>query len=241
MDPRTGNTTVSRHLRLLLLSASDVADAKLADTILRLQHFVSLTGGQDLAIVFLLSRPAESSFVSSKALASSTSNTNDGVDGVYAYAKLQAELANHDEILTIPILPLATLSDLANLLKKHAEALTRSSPRPAQRTASIDLLGQCTSNPPMPQETVFYLSDIFPNLAELASACTTVTSAPNSSSPSARAAAWQSQDSAVYDLGLGMSTQSSESGGRVRRLRDLVGREKMGEIVDFWAEEWTAD
>ncbi|KAK5120359.1 hypothetical protein LTR85_006298 [Meristemomyces frigidus] len=255
VDSRTGNALSTRHLRLLLLSRSAVAETKLDDTIKRIQHFASLTGGQDLAIVFLLAAPpAGSTFVSAKQLAVDTSSataSNDDTEGVYAYTRLQAVLVNHADIPNLPILPLADLEGLAALLKKHVANFTRARTPQAQGTTAVatpfELLQVCTANPPMSQQTAYVLSDLFANIKELAEACTSVTSAPNSSSPSARAAALAGLGgvSSQMDDPYGPSTQetglSDGAQGKLKKLRDLVGEQQCMDVVDFWREEWTVD
>lgn len=239
--PSNGNTLLTRQLRVVLLSPSTVNETKLDDTFKRIQHFASLTGGEDLAIVFLLNPSRATKFVSAKAVADGSSDDAAKVDAIYAYTKLQAEMMNHREIPHVPILPLANIDNLSQLLRKHTSNLSRPPPKQKPAATSFELLQLCTASPPMSQQTAFILSDLFTNLKELATTCSAVTSAPNSSSPSARAAS--SLVSGVYDLGLGMSTQDSHSTAtsKLKRLRDLVGEQECREIVDFWKEEWTVD
>ncbi|TKA83793.1 hypothetical protein B0A55_00058 [Friedmanniomyces simplex] len=243
VDPTSGTTITRRYLRYLLLAPSSVDPVKIEATLDRIQHFASLTGGQDLAIIFLLQPPPATSFIPAKQLLNSTNNgSSPETNGVYAYTLLQATLMDRSGIPYIPILPLATLASLPDLLKGHSTSWARSLPKAISKPPTpMDLLQLCTANPPMPQQTTYFLSDLFPNLRELAVACTSVSSAPASSSPSARAAAGlvSSQDTEI----LGLGTQVSDAGGygRLRRLRDLVGEQQCRDVVDFWQEEWTAD
>ena len=241
LDPNTGNTLPARQLRVLLLSPSAVNETKLDDTFKRIQHFASLTGGEDLAIVFSLNPPQAADSVSAKALAKISHDDSTKVDSIYAYSKLQAEMMNHREIPHIPILPLATSDKLPHLLSNHVASLTRPARKQKPVATSFELLQLCTANPPMSQHTAFILSDLFTSLKDLAMTCSAVTSAPNSSSPSARAAS--SQVSGLYDLGLGTSTQDSDSTVtcKLKRLSDLVGEQECRSIVEFWKEEWVAD
>ncbi|KAI7549527.1 hypothetical protein KC331_g3738 [Hortaea werneckii] len=266
----TGHALAARQLRLLLLSLSAVAEAQLEVTIERIQRFASLTGGKDLAIVFLLASPptpahptapiVTNSFTTARQLAQQTAQLSafserENLDGVMAWTKLQAELTNRSDIPYIPILPLTALDKLPQLLQKHVAALNINSPShplPKHSAHTFDLLQQCTSNPPMDQQTAYCLSDVFANMAELATACTGISSVPQSSSPSARAAArasieansqfpandlledpatWTSQDS---------SSAVGDGDGRtkLKQLRDLVGEKQCIEVVDFWKEEW---
>ncbi|RMX81664.1 hypothetical protein D0869_06638 [Hortaea werneckii] len=268
LDPRTGHALAARQLRLLLLSSSAVTEAQLEATIKRIQRFASLTGGKDLAIVFLLASPpppaqptapnATNGFTTARQLAQQTAQLSaaserGNLDGVIAWTKLQAELTNRSDIPYIPILPLTALDELPQLLQKHVAALNSPShPAPRQSANTFDLLQLCTSNPPMDQQTAYCLSDVFANMEELAAACTGVSSAPQSSSPSARAAARASieasrqfpandllDDPAIWTSQNVSSAVGDDDGRRkLKQLRDLVGEKQCIEVVDFWKEEW---
>ncbi|KAI7232392.1 hypothetical protein KC330_g5943 [Hortaea werneckii] len=268
LDPGSGHALAARQLRLLLLSSSAVAEAQLEATIERIQRFASLTGGKELAIVFLLASPptpahptapvATNSFTTARQLAQQTAQLSavserGNLDGVLAWTKLQAELTNRSYIPYIPILPLTTLDKLPQLLQKHVAALNSPSHLlPKHSANTFDLLQQCTSNPPMDQQTAYCLSDVFSNMAELAGACTGISSAPQSSSPSARAAARASIEASsqfpANDLlddpatwtSQNMSSAIGHVDGRMKlkQLRDLVGEKQCIEVVDFWKEEW---
>ncbi|KAI6905550.1 hypothetical protein KC318_g5907 [Hortaea werneckii] len=272
LDPRTGHALAARQLRLLLLSSSAVAEAQLEATIERIQRFASLTGGKDLAIVFLLASPPpppppaaqptapiiNNSFTTARQLAQKTAQLSavserGNLDGVLAWTKLQAELTNRSDVPYIPSLPLTALDKLTQLLQKHVAALNSPShPAPKQSANTFDLLQQCTSNPPMDQQTAYCLSDVFGNMAELAAACTWISSAPQSSSPSARAAARASieanrqfpandllDDPATWTSQIVPSAVGDDDGRmKLKQLRDLVGEKQCIEVVDFWKEEW---
>ncbi|KAI6826498.1 hypothetical protein KC365_g4924 [Hortaea werneckii] len=268
VDPITSHALGTRHLRLLLLSSSGVVEAQLDFTIERIQRFASLTGGKDLAIVFLLASPPTpahptapiitNSFTTARQLAQQTAQLSavserGNLDGVIAWTKLQAELTNRSDIPSIPILPLTAPDKLPQLLQKHVAALNSlSHPALKQSANTFDLLQQCTSNPPMDQQTAYCLSDVFANMAELAAACTGVSSAPQSSSPSARAAARASieasrqfpandllDDPAIWTSQNVSSAVGDDDGRRkLKQLRDLVGEKQCIEVVDFWKEEW---
>lgn len=190
MSPNTGaDAGRTRHLRALLFSPSAANEDVLPQSVERIRRFASLTGGQDLAIVFLLDPPADTSFTSARSVNEKTTSQPSGEDGVVAYTKLQAALFDYADIPHIPILLLPSLDGLPGLLKSHIATVTKPKPRPQPQVTPFDLLQLCTANPPMPQQTAFILSDLFPNLRELAAACTAVSSVPNSSSPSVSRAA----------------------------------------------------
>lgn len=241
MNPQTGNSLPARRLRVLLLSTSAVHEAMLEHTFKRTHRFAALTGGEDLAIVFLLNPPPARTFISAKQHAADFSDDTANIDAIHAYSKLQAEMMNHSEIPHMPILPLCKLDGLPQLLSKHVANLNRPPPTQKAATTSFELLKLCTANPPMSEHTSYILSDLFVNLRDLATTCSAVTSAPNSSSPSVRAAF--SQADGIYDLGFGMSTQGSDvpPTGKLKRLRDLVGEQECRNVVDFWKEEWVVD
>ncbi|KAI6792337.1 hypothetical protein KC360_g6627 [Hortaea werneckii] len=269
LGPITSHGLAARQLRLLLLSSSAVAEAQLEATIERVQRFASLTGGKDLTIVFLLASPppplaqatapiTTSSFTTARRLSQQTAQLSadserGNIDGVVAWTRLQAELTNRSDIPYIPILPLTSLFELPQLVQKHVAALNSPShPAPKQLLNTFDLLQHCTSNPPMDQQTAYCLSDLFVNMAELAAACTAISSAPQSSSPSARAAARASiaasgqvqandllDDSATWTSRNASSNFGDDDGRRkLRQLRDLVGEKQCIEVIDFWKEEW---
>ncbi|KAH9815679.1 hypothetical protein Tdes44962_MAKER00925 [Teratosphaeria destructans] len=251
-SPTIGTTTAStRHHRFLLLSPSCVVnDAKLEETLERTHRFASLTGGQDLAIVFLLSPPKDTTFVSARAVNNHASGDAYPTAGLHASTKLQAILANRSDIPHLPILPLSTLSSLPGLLERYTAALVTHPhvAQPAnQAVTGFSLLHLCTAAPGgrMPSQTAYIVSDIFPDFAALAGACT-AEDADRESSPSQRAG----KDSGVgvsasqIERDLETDEDSDESGKveeRLRRLRALVDRQEVRDLIDFWGDEWTVD
>lgn len=251
--PRNGSTITTRALRLLLLSPRSVARAQLAATIQRVQRFASLTGGQDLAIVFLLASTPAASFISARTLIEpATDFSLQQQEGLHAYATLQSLLLDQESgIPYLPILPVATLDHLPHLVRDHVKNLThhptlaRAHNPTTPAATALDLLTLCTarSGQPMLQHTAYVLSDLFPNLASLSEACCTrMTSAPNSSSPSARAAGGDSHHQVLL---MRDQTHGPEfpraSVGPMEILRDLVGAGECTEILDWWNNEWVMD
>ncbi|KAK5172135.1 uncharacterized protein LTR77_003773 [Saxophila tyrrhenica] len=237
-DPRGRNTTSSRRLRVLLLAPSAIDETKLTATFERIAHFASLTGGEDVAITFLLNPPQTSNFVSAKYFAPGTKSGNTNLEGVHAYAKIQAEMLSDDSIPHIPTLPLSNLEALPALLKRHMANLSRSPLKPKPAATTFELLQLCTANPPMAQHTAFVLSDLFRDLRDLATACTAVAAEQESSSP--LVPGMSSQMSGAWESSNGLSSQFVQGGSmdRLKRLRDLVGEQDCQNIVDFWREEW---
>lgn len=247
IDPETGNTLQTRRLRLLLLSPSAVTDTKLGDTLERIQRFAALTGGEDLAIVFVLYPQKDMSFVSVKALTTDNTTNDAGANGMYAYTKLQAALFSDAAIPHIPTLPLADIQGLPETLVKHTAtlekaAMSKHTTHPTMKkntskpTTPFDLLQLCTAEPPMTKHTALVAADVFTDLADLAATCTSVTTAPAASSPSMRASQVNSSQTAAE-----RGWVSPDCEEKMRRLRTLLGEKECQNLIDFWAEEWTLE
>ncbi|GAB7363545.1 hypothetical protein MBLNU230_g3812t1 [Neophaeotheca triangularis] len=239
IDSRTGQTTSSDQLRVLLLSPSAVTENAATNSISRIRHFASLTGGKDLIIIFLLAptQPPPSSFVTAKQVAHDNDPHQTGLAGIHAFTQLQVLIHNDQEIPHIPTLPLAKLEGLADLLSKHATAMaarySRAKRQPAPATAPFELLKLCTADPPMSQEHAYVLSDIFPRLRDLAVACTSVT--PETEAGFFSADSREMQGSSMVSGG-GPGVE-----GRLEDLRVLLGEQAYRNVVDFWGAEWTID
>ncbi|KAK4998191.1 hypothetical protein LTR66_002532 [Elasticomyces elasticus] len=240
VDPVTGNTRTTRRLRFLLLSPSTTSDAALQNTLERVARFTALTGGQDIAIVFLLSHPAAASFVSARSLAHGIDGITNPCDGMHAYMKLQAELFTRDDIPNVSILPLAKPEGLPTLIKNHVETLAKPKflhPRPVDCS---QMLAHCSSTPPLGQFAVDVVSDCFPSLRHLALAATV---------PEIQ----QANDVSLIQDSYGLhdwTTRSPErtaGGGSLdvchglTPLLDLLSRKEVQDIADFWKEEWVAE
>lgn len=242
-DPRSGGAVAGRQLRVLFFSSSATTNDKLSDTVERIRRFASLTGGQNLAIVMLLEAETPAILDSTKTPEKGEITQTSSEAGVLAYSKLQATMMDHPEIPYIPILPLAKLDSITELLRKHVAYLSRPKQKSKPASTSFALLQLCTANPPMSQHTSYVVSDLFANLRELAAACTTVSSTPNSSSPSVRAAGFSTQMTGTQASGIDEDTQRSDDRAvaKLKQLRDLVGERECADVVDFWKEEWTID
>ncbi|KAK6433637.1 hypothetical protein LTR95_010180 [Oleoguttula sp. CCFEE 5521] len=218
---KSSDNTSTRQLRVLLLSPVDTATKTLPATLVRIERFTALTGGVDLAIVFLLSHSPNTSL--------STEATMTGLEG---YAALQAALFAQPHP---PILPVATLNALPILLLRHAAALVRPFCKP-KLTATIhfELLRFCTAasadqGQAMDQHTVFRITDLFPSVPALARTLTGVhgiAAVSKSSSPGPT---------------MPVSAAEGPESARLRELRDVVGEVEFANLVDFWAEEWVMD
>ncbi|GAB7328578.1 hypothetical protein MBLNU13_g00527t1 [Cladosporium sp. NU13] len=243
LDTTASNAEPTRELRVLLLTPSWTLDAALPNTLDRIHHFASLTGGQDLAIVFLLKPPKTASFISVIDLTSTDSNSDAGIKGVLAYAKLQASLLSRTDIPPIPILPLASVEGLAGLLTKTIAALSRKPQHTSASTTPFDMLQLSTTEPPMEMQTSYFTTDCFANLRELAVACTEPPKEPTSRSPSfdsgGSAFSQSSAGGHFGNIGTGYQGRGAEEG--LSQLRNLVGEQRYSELVEFWLEEWVVE
>lgn len=243
LNTQPGNTNTTRQLRVLLLSPSWTLESKMAETLDRIHHFASLTGGQYLAIVFLLEPPKTSSFVSVKTLTSPSSEPEAGTKGVLAYSKLQASLLPRNDIAHIPTLPIATVESLLGLLTKYATSLSRKSQRVMASTTPFEMLQLSTTELPMDRQTAYFATDCFASLRDLAVACTEPAAEPTSSSPSfgvSEGTISQSSFAGHHDhFASGSQAHGGEEG--LRQLQGLVGEERYGELIDFWLEEWVVE
>ncbi|KAI1764756.1 hypothetical protein GGR53DRAFT_465999 [Hypoxylon sp. FL1150] len=132
-----------RALRAILLSPSDVGKDACRD---RIQRLSRLSGGQDVAIVFLLKQ--EQGQVSAMA----------------AFMTLQLDLIGEFEMPVIPVNSVQAV--LPNLMAFHHHFSTSSGP---QKTAdpARDLLPYCSEKPPLPEHAVHVLTDITSNTRDL--------------------------------------------------------------------------
>ncbi|KAF2771942.1 hypothetical protein EJ03DRAFT_349156 [Teratosphaeria nubilosa] len=243
-NPTVGaKTTKTRRHRFLLLSPSAVADDdRIEETLKRIHRFASLTGGQDLAIVFLLSAPKDARAVKEYSGADT--------DGLCTYTKLQATLATRTDIPYLALLPLSTLSSLPALLERYLTALaTRPHPAPpaSQAVTNFSLLHLCTAAPGgrMPAQTAYLVSDIFPDCAALAGACTAGVT-ERESSPSQRVGEGRGVGVSASQIERDMEMdEDGEGSGKVEerlvRLKALVGEQEYRDLVQFWGDEWTVD
>lgn len=192
--------------------------------------------------MFLLNPPKTSSFISVKDLTLPDSDPDAGTKGVLAYARLQASLLSRSEFPNIPILPLASVEGLAELLKKTIAALSCKVQHTPAHTNPFGMLQLSTTEPPMDRQTAYFATDCFADLRELAEACTESTAEPTSSSPSFMGGISFSQSSA-RGQGSYMGTVSQGRGATegLRQLRSLVGEERYSELVEFWLDEWVVE
>ncbi|KAJ9648387.1 hypothetical protein H2199_001241 [Coniosporium tulheliwenetii] len=201
--------------------------AVLPATLSRIQHFAALTGATDIAIIFLLSPPVPPTNSTRNGASNSHQphSAASSASGLHAYHQLSASLLMHADIPSIPLLPLSDLSSLESLLRTYVSALCTPQPAAAPQklpNAAMELLPFCTTSPPMRQETVIRLTDLFSSLRDLA---------------------------VVGEVGEGVDESGDGRDGRsveraeelVRGLVELLGEEEAKAAVEFWKEEWVAE
>lgn len=219
-----------------------MSDANLLCTLDRIHHFAALKGGQDLAIIFLLNPPIASNFVTVKDLDANDSNRATDTNGVIAYARLQAALLPRQDIPPVPILPLAAVEGLPELLKKHVNTVSRKVQPLAPATAPFDLLQLCTTEPPMDRQTAYFVTDFKSSLRELATVCASSLDLGGCRSDHSLLGKSQksdlNRDGHEKLQGIGHDPSAMND---LRDLRDLVGDDRCREIVDFWSTEWVVE
>ncbi|KAG9688050.1 hypothetical protein KCU95_g14498, partial [Aureobasidium melanogenum] len=199
-----------------------MSEERISATVQRIQHFVALTGGLDIAIILSLS--ASKPFSSAKDLL--YASEIDGMDGVQSYARLQAELMTRTELIWVPILPLAKADGIVELIKTHAQSISRPKPKPSSASRPVDMLAHCTTDPPLSSLAVNLATDTFSCLRNLAQAATT----HNASSSSRDYGDVVSSDDSLHSLP-----------GSFNVLEGQVDPEIVANMVDFWVMEWAIE
>lgn len=199
-----------------------MSEERIPATIERIQHFVALTGGIDVAIVLSLS--ASKPFSSAKSLLNASEL--DAMDGVCSYARLQAELMTRTELTWVPILPLARLDGMVELIKTHVQSISRPKPKPSSALRPLDMLAHCTTDPPLPSLAVNLASDAFTSLSTVAQAALYRNTSPSS-----------------HDFGHVASSEDSLQSheDQFGVLEEQLGPEIVGNMTDFWVTEWAIE
>ncbi|KAA6415925.1 MAG: hypothetical protein FRX48_00644 [Lasallia pustulata] len=145
------------RLRVLLLSPSSIEASNRTATTTRIERFSTLTGGDSIAIVFLLHLPKP--------------QPSPQHSGLHAYMTLQALLLSQS--LSIPLLPLFAPTTLLRTLTTYLSH----PPLPLRPSVpSLALLPHTTATAParpLPEHTTHVLSDLCHSLAEVATATAT--------------------------------------------------------------------
>lgn len=200
-----------------------MSEERLPATIERIQHFVALTGGLDVAIILSLS--ATKPFASARTLLNASEI--DSIDGIHSYARLQAEMMTRTELTWVPILPLTKLDDIVELIKTHAQSISRPKPKPSSALRPVDMLAHCTTDPPLPSLAVNLATDAFSSLSNVAQAAMTHNTSLSS----------------LHDFGgVASSDDSLQSHpGPSSMLEEQLGPEVVANMVDFWVTEWAIE
>ncbi|KAF2222397.1 hypothetical protein BDZ85DRAFT_263586 [Elsinoe ampelina] len=180
---------------------SDAQSAQLRD---RLQHFVAITGGQDLGICLLLASETDDGHIN---------QTSTTAAGVQAYTKLQCILAADSELPTLPVLLCINAGDIGATVKAHIESLVPYRPDPPLQHPG-HLLAGCTIGPPMSTNELNSVASLFGGMGDMSSAC--VISAE--------------QSSGLMDP----TAEDRTSIMRLEALRRQIGGERVSGILEFW-------
>ncbi|PNS20246.1 hypothetical protein CAC42_5696 [Sphaceloma murrayae] len=140
-----------RFVRFVLLSGQDLCDGESDSTLAKLKRFASLTGGNDIAICFLLG----------------ACDATDKTSGIAGYTALQHLLTKEVDIRKIPTLLCAPTEDVASTIKAHADSLLFKRPAPAT-ARYLDLLSRCNNGPALNETQTNLTSDHFGSIPDLA-------------------------------------------------------------------------
>ncbi len=207
----------SSHNRFLLLSATSIQAVDRQETLSRVERLSTLTGGRNVAVVFLLSE---------------TSSSSTNIDGMHAYIELEllsvftlAE-APHTIIAadagavcslfnmptSIPILPLHDVTLLPTTLLSYQNSSTAASLSVPPLNTATTLLPHCTTSAPqvlLSEHSTNVLTDICSTLEDLVTAARTE----------------EGQ----------MHIKEYLDDGQERGAADAEG------VIHFWEEEWIAE
>lgn len=131
-------------------------------TISRLQHFESLTGGTDSAILFPLF-PAPGAI-------GARNNVSEPLP-TFLHAFTRAQLLLMDQSISIPILPLSTPSSLPKIISSFITSLNSSlavSETSKPIIAAVDVLPYATGNGSMSQDVHIAMTDMFTSMRDVA-------------------------------------------------------------------------
>ncbi|KJY02411.1 hypothetical protein TI39_contig53g00020 [Zymoseptoria brevis] len=244
------STTPPRVLRLLLLTPASTTPENLEGTMRRIEHLTHLTGGVDVAAIFLLNptgsatktaappkRDAVQGFVSASTLPLPLpSNMSTAADAFQAYDTMQSTLLTHPAVVTIPLLPLADTDKLSHLLSECQARFSRPEkvvvPGRAEATAR-NLLRESILTP-SPQDRGFedrgletdvpaVIGDVFGDLKGVVGWCV----GPEDAS------------GGYGDVEMGGEDGEDEEAGVV--LRGILTEEQIEEVKGWWKEEWIAE
>jgi hypothetical protein len=140
--------------RGLILTQSCTLDINKSVTLSRAQRFEALTGSINAAIFFLPST-----------LPANAARDNSSVqDQLQSFQNLQLLLLNNE--ILIPVLYTSSPAALCSALK-CLTGMEHGSAEPNIPIAATSVLPYCTLEPPMSQEALTIISDMFPNLQSL--------------------------------------------------------------------------
>lgn len=160
--PIPSSASSARSLCLLILTQSSVTPENMETTLSRLQHFESLTGGTDSAIIFPL-------FSAQGSMGSTSYQSLPFQTPLHAFT--QAQLLLMDQLINIPILPLSTPASLPKVINTFITSLNASLAVSAALqpvSATVHVLPYATSSGTMSRETSMAMTGMFTCMRDLA-------------------------------------------------------------------------
>ncbi|KAE9964272.1 hypothetical protein BLS_008499 [Venturia inaequalis] len=151
-----------RSLRVIILTPSSLSPEKMDATLSRLQHFESLTGGTDSAIMFPL-------FPAPSAIGAKNNASEPFPSSLHAFT--EAQLLLMEQSINIPILPLSAPSSLPKIISSFISSLNSSlavSTTMKPVNAAVDVLPYATGNGSMSQEVHIAMTDMFTSMRDVA-------------------------------------------------------------------------
>ncbi|KAF2099630.1 hypothetical protein NA57DRAFT_55583 [Rhizodiscina lignyota] len=142
----------------------------MSSTLRRIEHFTSLTGTVDVAIVFHLT-PKPNAIAAPQ-------SAKQQRERLFAFSSFMSAMFSQTSTPAIPVLPLASASSLPAVLQTFASSLIKGHSVAAAAVPGlrpIELLQYCTVNSPLDQHSTFLLTDIFDSMGSLAGAMTNST------------------------------------------------------------------
>lgn len=144
-----------QQLRFIILTPSTVTAGSIDTTLTRLQRHASATEGHNYAAMFLLS-PAPTD-----------ESETTWPSPLHAFNQLQITLACVN--VTMPLLPITDASTLPSVVAAFAKPLAIKLPLQKPVNAAMDLLPYCSTEAPVKQQTIVFMTDQAACLRDVAS------------------------------------------------------------------------
>ena len=196
-----------KQLRVLFVSTASVSGAGLAETLVRIEHLASISGGNHIAIVYSLQDTANT-------------HKSDQDPPTFGLAKLQSEFLASATLPTVPILLVNDFKDLSKVVKTHCMALNRPA-KVETMSRAVVTLPYCKVGPPLDDFATSITSELFHSLKDL---CYALMSSK---------AGLTSEDARFVDSP--GAVQASDA--RLDVLRHQLGHDVLAAMMEFWSDE----